>query len=230
MATFKKKVNVSRIVLFAAIPMVLAALVLTGFFTFRRTLARFSLDFYYPFYQAAKHVELGAARQALAMQPRQKLASAVEQLQRQNAMLAAQVQRLREMEADNERLRQELRMPRWSDYREIYAEVILRDPATWNEQFVISKGLNDGIETGDLVLSFEFAPERVSGGIRRERHADRQRRILHDRAGVASAAEEQVRHRRDGPHERVFRTHPARHLRRLSDRRSGRRQPRGRGA
>ena len=30
MAPFKKKVNVSRIVLFAAIPVVLAALVLTG--------------------------------------------------------------------------------------------------------------------------------------------------------------------------------------------------------
>ena len=154
----KKKNNVSRVVLFAAIPVVLAALVLTGFFTFRRTLARFSMDFYYPFYQAAKHVELAAARQALAAQPRQKLASAVEQLQRQNAMLAAQVQRLREMESDNERLRQELRMPRWSGYHEVYAEVILRDPSTWSEQFVISKGLNDGIETGDLVLTFDFAP------------------------------------------------------------------------
>lgn len=158
MATFKKKVNVSRIVLFAAIPVVLAALVLTGFFTFRRPLARFSMDFYYPFYQAAKNVELAAARQSLAMQPRQKLAAAVEQLQRQNALLAAQVQRLREMEADNERLRQELRMPRWSGYHEVYAEVILREPSTWNEQFVISKGLDDGIETGDLVLSFQFAP------------------------------------------------------------------------
>ena len=158
MATFKKKVNVSRIVLFAAIPVVLAALVLTGFFTFRRTLARLSLDFYYPFYQAAKHVELPVARQALAAQSRQKLASAVEQLQRQNAILAAQVQRLREMEADNERLRQELRMPRWTGYHEVYAEVILRDPSTWSEQFVISKGLDDGIETGDLVLTFQFAP------------------------------------------------------------------------
>jgi rod shape-determining protein MreC len=158
MATFKKKVNVSRIVLFAAIPVVLAALVLTGFFTFRRTLARFSMDFYYPFFQAAKNVELSAARQSLAMQPRQKLASGIEQLQRQNALLAAQVQRLREMEADNERLRQELRMPRWSGFHEVYAEVILRDPATWSEQFVISKGLGDGIETGDLVLTFDFAP------------------------------------------------------------------------
>ena len=158
MATFKKKVNVSRIVLFAAIPVVLAALVLTGFFTFRRTLARLSLDFYYPFYQAAKKTELAVARQSLAMQPRQKLASAVEQLQRQNAILAAQVQRLREMEADNERLRQELRMPRWTGYHEVYAEVILRDPSTWSEQFVISKGLDDGIETGDLVLTFQFAP------------------------------------------------------------------------
>ena len=157
MASFQKKVKVSRIVLFAAIPVVLAALVLTGFFTFRRTLARLSLDFYYPFYQAAKKTELAVARQSLATQPRQKLASAVDQLQRQNAILAAQVQRLREMEADNERLRQELRMPRWTGYHEVYAEVILRDPSTWSEQFVISKGLDDGIETGDLVLTFQFA-------------------------------------------------------------------------
>ena len=77
MAVFKKKTRVSRIVLFAAIPVIIAALVLTGFFTFRRTLARFSLDFYYPVYQAAKTVELAGARQALAMQPRQKLANAV---------------------------------------------------------------------------------------------------------------------------------------------------------
>jgi len=158
MASFKKKVNVSRIVLFAAIPVILAALVLTGFFTFRRTLARFSMDFYYPFYQAAKNVELSAAREALAAQPRRKLASAVEMLQRQNALLAAQNQRLRELENDNERLRQELRMPRWSGYREVYAEVILRDPSTWSEQFVISKGLDDGIETGDLVLTFLYGP------------------------------------------------------------------------
>lgn len=157
MTLIKKKTNLLRVVLFAAIPVVLAALVLTGFFTFRRTLARFSMDFYYPFYQAVKHVELAAARQALAAQPRQKLASAVDQLQRQNALLAAQVQRLRELDADNERLRQELRMPRWSGYNEVYAEVILRDPSTWSEQFVISKGLNDGIETGDLVLTFKFA-------------------------------------------------------------------------
>ena len=158
MASFQKKVKVSRIVLFASIPVVLAALVLAGFFTFRRPLAHFSMDFYYPFYQATKHVELAAARQALAMQSRQKLAASVEQLQRQNAMLTAQVQRLLELENDNERLRQELRMPRWSGFREIYAEVILRDPATWSEQFVISKGLDDGIETGDLVLTFRFAP------------------------------------------------------------------------
>ena len=158
MAVFKKKVKVSRVVLFAAIPVVIAALVLTGFFTFRRTLARFSLDFYYPFYQAAKKVELAAARQALALQSRQDLAAAVEQLQRQNALLAAQVELLREMETDNERLRQELRMPRWSGYNKVYAEVILRDPATWTEQFVISKGMNDGIETGDPVLTFQFAP------------------------------------------------------------------------
>ena len=158
MATFKKKVNVSRIVLFAASPVVLAALVLTGFFTFRRSLAHFSMDFYYPFYMAVKNVELAAARESLAMQPRRKLAAAVEQFQRQNALLAAQNQRLRELEADNERLRQELRMPRWSGYHEVYAEVILRDPAMWDEQFVISKGTNDGIETGDLVLTFQFAP------------------------------------------------------------------------
>ena len=158
MASFQKKVKVSRVVLFASIPVVLAALVLAGFFTFRRPLARFSMDFYYPFYQATKHVELAAARQALAMQSRQNLAASVEQLQRQNAMLTAQVKQLLELEADNERLRQVLRMPRWSGFREIYAEVILRDPATWSEQFVISKGLDDGIETGDLVLTFRFAP------------------------------------------------------------------------
>ena len=73
MASFKKKVNVSRIVLFASIPVILVALVLAGFFSFRRTLARFSLDFYYPFFQAAKKTELAVAEQALAMRSRQEV-------------------------------------------------------------------------------------------------------------------------------------------------------------
>jgi len=169
MASFKKKVNVSRIVLIASIPVILVALVLAGFFSFRRTLARFSMDFYYPFYQAAKKVELTAAGQALAMRPRQELAIAVEQLQRQNADLAAQVKCLGDLEAENEYYRQALNMPRWVGFREVYAEVILRDPASWNEQFVISKGKKDGIAAGDLVLTFRFAsrggtPECVVAG------------------------------------------------------------------
>ena len=40
MAVFKKKVKVSRIVLFAAIPVIIAALVLTGFFKIGRASCR----------------------------------------------------------------------------------------------------------------------------------------------------------------------------------------------
>ena len=171
MASFKKKVNVSRIVLIASIPVILVALVLAGFFSFRRTLARFSMDFYYPFYQAAKKAELIAAEQALAMRPRQELAAVVERLQYENSLLTADVQILRGIETKYNDLRQidSMTVPGPDQFGSVYAEVILRDPATWNEQFVISKGKKDGIETGDLVLTFRYArtgdsPECVVAG------------------------------------------------------------------
>lgn len=159
MASFKKKVNASRIVLIASIPVILVALVLAGFFSFRRTLARFSMDFYFPFYQAAKKAELTAAEQALAMRPRQELAAAVEQLQQENAKLKTDLQILKAIETEYNDLRQikEMSVPGPDQFKSVYAEVILRDPATWNEQFVISKGKKDGIETGDLVLTFRYA-------------------------------------------------------------------------
>ena len=155
--SFKKKVNVSRIVFLAAIPVVASVVVLAGVFVFRRPLGRSSMDFFYPFIQVSKNIELMIARQVLAMQARPRLASAVEQLQRQNTILAAQVQKYHRLEADNECLRQELNMPRRSNHHEVYAEVIVRDPSTWNELFVISKGKNDGIEQGDIVLTFDFS-------------------------------------------------------------------------
>lgn len=171
MASFKKKVNVSRIVLFASIPVILVALVLAGFFSFRRTLARFSLDFYYPFFQAAKKTELAVAEQALAMRSRQELAIAVGQLQDDNAQLIVELQNLKTIEAEYNDLRQihNMKLPAPDRFKGVYAEVILRDPATWNELFVISKGKEDGLGTGDLVLTFRYGrpgtrPECVVAG------------------------------------------------------------------
>lgn len=89
-----------------------------------------------------------------------------------DARLAELEKRLREMEvaiAENRELREENRqLRRLLDIRQypgwtvLQAQVLTRDPATWDLCFTIDKGSADGIAPGSLVLSDEHVIGRVS--------------------------------------------------------------------
>lgn len=155
-----KEYHIGRIVMLIMIPLFIFALVLTGFFTFRRTFSRLMLDFYFPFLSAVNEAANSAAAKALQAQPREKLASALITLQRQNTLLANSTSRTASLASENEHLRALMKMPRMDDFKEVYAEILLRDAVNWNEQFVLSKGSSSGIAIGDPVIA---VPPAASG-------------------------------------------------------------------
>ena len=76
--------------------------------------------------------------------------------------LLAQKRGIDELAEENRQLRQQLSMEPPVGWRGVHASVILRDPVTWNWEFIISKGSEDGISAGNLVLFGDVAIGRVS--------------------------------------------------------------------
>ena len=63
--------------------------------------------------------------------------------------------------AQNEQLRAMLDLPPLPGWRAIHAELTTRDPATWNREFWIGCGSDDGLELGNPVLSKGYLVGRV---------------------------------------------------------------------
>ena len=63
--------------------------------------------------------------------------------------------------AQNEQLRAMLDLPPMPGWRAIHAELTTRDPATWNREFWIGCGSDDGLELGNPVLSKGYLVGRV---------------------------------------------------------------------
>jgi len=125
----------------------------------QRFLARTSLDYFYPWLKIVSSAEDFAAQQSLALgKTRFELAKAVQALQEENARLAADAALQYSLRTENEKLRSLLHLRIPEGITPVYAEVILRDPLTWNEQFTIDRGSNDGIREGDAVLSVRMSP------------------------------------------------------------------------
>ena len=67
--------------------------------------------------------------------------------------LLAQRRNYDDLIAQNEQLRAMLDLPPMPGWRATHAEVTTRDPATWNHEFWISCGSDNGLELGNPVLS-----------------------------------------------------------------------------
>ena len=80
--------------------------------------------------------------------------------------------RLRETEAklaetdavrrENNQLRLAQALPKRPDWRAVVAEVIARDPVTWNRGFRIGRGTDHGVAVGSVVLNGRFVVGRIS--------------------------------------------------------------------
>ena len=71
---------------------------------------------------------------------------------------AAEAQRLRQQ---NAALRAFHGLPKRAGWRPVIAEIIARDPVTWNRSFRINRGSRDGLVPGAIVLADEFVVGRV---------------------------------------------------------------------
>lgn len=63
---------------------------------------------------------------------------------------------------ENNELRLALALPPHPGWRAVVAEVIARDPVTWNRGFRIGRGSDDGIVVGSVVLNGHFVLGRVA--------------------------------------------------------------------
>ena len=128
-------------------------IIVVAFFVLKPVFQRFSLDFYYPVLKVARSAEGLVAEKALLAEDKQTLAKAVTLLQQQNDRLAAENATLREVREENRQLREMQRLQEPADFSFVHCEILTRDPATWQESFVIDHGTDSGIREGDLVVS-----------------------------------------------------------------------------
>ncbi|HJO93466.1 MAG TPA: rod shape-determining protein MreC [Victivallales bacterium] len=73
-------------------------------------------------------------------------------LQRKNSELTEKSNYLEQFKKENDELKRLLKLKTTPDFEYIFAEIITRDPIKWYQQFVINKGLADGIQEGAIVL------------------------------------------------------------------------------
>ncbi len=135
-----------------------AALIGFGIYTAARmTARRISADYYFPFLKAARSVENTIADQTLLTQSKFTLARALRSLMAENSMLAAEQIVVSDLKKENAELRSLLKLSSRSSFRPVFAEVLTRNPMSWQEKFTIDKGSLDGIEPGNLAVASVFS-------------------------------------------------------------------------
>ena len=126
----------------------------------RLFLMRSSLDYFYPFLKASAVLEDTAAQGALAAgKSKMSLASALGKMQEELTLLSAQNASLQHLKQENQHLRALLELRQVPGYRPVFAEIIARDPMTWDETFLVDKGSVNGIRIGDCVLAVCESPD-----------------------------------------------------------------------
>jgi len=146
-----------KLLLWCAAIMVFALLAYGVYSMVLLTAMRISPDYYFPFLRSAQAVENTIADQALLVQSKYTLARALRNLMTENAVLTAERAIVTDLKKENAELRALLQLKRKGTFRPVFAEVIGRNPMTWQEEFTINKGSRDGIAPGDLVVISTFS-------------------------------------------------------------------------
>ena len=145
--------NEKKNILFQAAAVVFLLLIaLAVYHALRPGMGRLAADFFYPYLRISRVAVHAISDQTLLTFTRMELASRLEQQQYLNKTLSLQAAAAAELLRENQTLRNfiGIRPPRNWNY--ITAEVMLRDPLLWLEQFTIDRGSQDGIQPGDAVL------------------------------------------------------------------------------
>ncbi len=158
----QKKAPHTILLIFLSI-LVLLILIAAAYQSLRRTITRLSMDFYYPYLKVLKNAEIAISDEVLLMKSRQELASALQAMYRENAQLSAQNSLIESLEKENSRLRLLLDMNPPVLFHPVHAEIILRDPVSWNETFTVDRGESSGVQVGNLAVG--MFPSEESGNL-----------------------------------------------------------------
>ena len=150
---------VHAVLLSLAIPAVFLLAVLT-WQSLRLFLVRSALDYFYPFLKAETVVEDAAAEAVLTTgKSKHFLASSLAKMQKELSILSAQNASLQHLKQENRHLRTLLEMRQVPGFRPVFAEIIAREPMSWDETFLLDKGAGNGIRPGDCVLAVFETPD-----------------------------------------------------------------------
>jgi len=149
----KKAPHVVLLIVLSAL--LLAVLAAAAYQSLSRTISRFSLDFYFPYMRLLKNAEITVSNEALLTRSKQELASALAAMQMENASLSARAELADALKRENAMLRAKLSMNVPDNWKAVHAEIISRNPVSWNETFVLDRGATSGIREGNLVIGVE---------------------------------------------------------------------------
>jgi rod shape-determining protein MreC len=140
------------ILLHAAGILLIIFLAVTLYHALRPGLGRLVADFFYPYLRVSRLAVNALSNQSLLSFSKLELAAKLEQQQKLNTTLSLQAAAAAELLRENQELRRYLGIQAPAHWEYIVAEVMLRDPLLWLEHFTISRGSNDGVESGDAIL------------------------------------------------------------------------------
>lgn len=127
--------------------------VLINFQHIKRFAYKISSDFFYPFLEAPSKASKKLSNAKLITKSKEELAEAADRYKRDNDMLLAELASIEDLQSENVMLRSLLSIPERAEYEYVFAELLTRDQAFWDEKFKINKGSEDGIREGSPVLS-----------------------------------------------------------------------------
>lgn len=130
--------------------------VLVTWQTFRRTIERISNDFFHPFLDVPVLSEKYLSAKAVLLTGKNKLAFAVTRLNKENQILKVENSLLKKLQQENKALRAMMNLAKQSRYDYVFADIIIRDPISWNETFTVNKGKDHGLEVGFLVVGLHY--------------------------------------------------------------------------
>jgi rod shape-determining protein MreC len=127
--------------------------VIINFQHIKRFAYKISSDFLYPFIDAPNSGSKKISDIRLLSKSKEELAMIAERYKKENNKLLAELASIEDLRTENKTLRNLLSVPERPAYKYIFAELIIRDPAFWDEKFTINKGEDDNIKPGSIVLT-----------------------------------------------------------------------------
>lgn len=123
------------------------------FAVFKQAIYRFSADFVSPYLSLSAIAEDKISNTLSQLKSRQQLINENQLMNRELEALRGVQRNFENLKRDYDALRAIHQLPEIADFDYITAQVVLRDPATWNTRLTINRGSLNRIEEGSVVLA-----------------------------------------------------------------------------